>query len=87
MNDLYAKTLSKNIKAARRARIENKINCNCKAPYGYIFSSEHILVPDAQVAPVIRFIFEEYVRNPNAARIANVLNQQGIPTRSTHLLQ
>ena len=38
MNDLLSKQLGKSISAARRIRIENKYNCNCRAPYGYFFN-------------------------------------------------
>jgi site-specific DNA recombinase len=86
MNDLHVKIQGKSIQAARRIRIENKYNCNCKAPYGYFFNNEHVLIPDPDIVPIIRFIYEEYVWNPNASRIAAILNERGVPTRSAYLL-
>ena len=86
MNDLHVKIQGKSIRAARRIRVENKINCNGKAPYGYFFNKEHVLVPDPDIVPIVKFIYEEYIRNPNAARIAAILNERGVPTRSAHLL-
>lgn len=87
MNDLHSKQMGKSISAARRIRIENKHNCNCRAPYGYDFNNEHVLVPDPEVAPIIKFIFEEYVRDPNSERIAALLNEKGIPSRGAYMLQ
>ena len=86
MNDLHSKQLSKNIHAARRARIENKHNCNGMAPYGYFFNAEHVLEPDPNTAPFVKFIFDEYVKRPTAGHVATLLNEQGVPSRGANLL-
>lgn len=86
MNDLHSKQLGKSVKAARRIRIESKYNCNSTAPYGYSFNSEHVLVPDLSVVPTIRFIYDEYINNPNSSRIARILNERGEPNRSSYQL-
>ena len=86
MNDLQSKQIGKSIRAARRIRIENKYNCNGTAPYGFFFNNEHVLVPDPDIVPIVRFIYEEYVSNQNSSRIAAILNERGVPSRSSYLL-
>lgn len=86
MNDLYSKNLSKSVRAAKKARVEEKINCNGRAPYGYNFNREHKLTPDPTYAPIIRYIFEEYVKNPNFKHISRQLNERNIPTPCSRLL-
>ncbi|HEX3038635.1 MAG TPA: recombinase family protein [Oscillospiraceae bacterium] len=87
LNDMYTKNLSKNMIASRKIRFENKINCNSIAPYGYKFNIDRVLVPDPDYVPIVRYIFEEYIKDPVIAHIADKLNAQGIPSPSFRLLK
>ena len=73
LNDMYTKNLSKNMIASRKIRFENKINCNSLALYGYKFNSDRVLVPDPDYAPIVRYIFEEYIKDPVITHIADKL--------------
>ena len=86
LNDIYSKNMGKCLQAAKRARLEEKINVNGRAPYGYNFNQEHRLVPDPAYAPIIKLIFDEYVKDPNMARISRLLNEKNIPTPCARLL-
>lgn len=86
MNDLHSKNLSKNITAAKITRKENKLNCNNVAPYGYRFNDEHnMLIIDPNLAPTVRFIFDEYIKIPNLSRVTRLLNERGITSPCSRL--
>ena len=87
MNDLYSRNLRRNVQAALRARIENKIFCRGHAPYGYTLDREQRkLIPDNNYSHIVKYIFEEYIKRKNFESIARSLDEQGIPPPSARLL-
>lgn len=81
MNDMYAKDISKKVRTTMDTKRANGKFIGAFAPYGYAKSlqDKNKLVIDPETAPIIRRIFELYANGSGYARIANILNDEGVP--------
>ncbi len=87
VNEWYCEELSENIKRVFYQKQKQGQFLGNYAPYGYQKSMEdkHKLVIDKTVAPVVRFIFEQYaLEQKSYAAIAALLTSQKIPTPSQY---
>ena len=89
VNEWYLEDLSDNIRTVMRSKQRMGCFIGSFAPYGYCKSEQNKnqLVPDAEAAETIRFIFEERLRGATPARIANRLNACRIVNPSTYKAQ
>jgi len=85
LNDLYAKDISKKIKATKHTKQEKGLFIGWKAPYGYIQSKENrnILEIDPEVADNVRYMFDLAVQGKSVREIAVIFNEAKIPTPAT----
>ena len=82
MNDMYAKDISKKVRASLYTKMRNHEYCGSTAPYGYEKdkNDKHILRPSKEYAPVVKKIFELYIAGYSACTIANLLTIEGVKT-------
>lgn len=74
-----AKSISQNVKIMNRKRMAAGEYVTRNAPYGYRYRNR-TFIPDPQEAEVVRRIFAEYLKGHGPAVIANILNDEGVPT-------
>mgnify|MGYP002623416038 FL=1 len=81
-NELYARDISKKIRATLDIAQKKGLVWGGQPPYGYMRDPEdaHHLVIDEPAAPVIRLIFELKIAGRNAQAIAKYLNDEGFET-------
>ena len=85
LNDMYAKDLSKKIRTALKTmQKEGKWVGGC-TPFGYKVNpkNKNHLIPDAVEAPIVKRIFQLYLKGKNINQIRDVLNEEKVPTFST----
>ena len=84
INDLYAKDISKKVKASKHKNAVNGLfNGNC-TPYGYKRSENdrHKFIIDEECAQNVRRIFDLYLEGTALNQIAYTFNDEYIPTPS-----
>ena len=86
LNDLYAKDISKKIKSVKKDKISKGLYIGGQAPYGYTKSKENknVLIVDEEAADVVKFIFEEYLKENSINGLAVTLTNNGIKTPSDY---
>lgn len=86
LNDMYAKDLSRKVKAAKRQRAKNGFFISSQAPYGYKQdpTDKNHLVVDDEAAGVVRRIFELALSGFGAVRIAKALKAERIINPSAY---
>lgn len=82
-NDYYSKDISKKVLSAFRAKKEQGQFIGSKAPYGYVLENNKYVI-DQPAADIIRRIFEMKMQGMSAYKIANILNQEEIPSPSRY---
>lgn len=82
-NDYYSKDISKKIMSAFRAKKEQGQFIGNKAPYGYILENNRYVI-DKPAADIVKRIFRMKMQGTSAYKIANILNQEGIPSPSRY---
>lgn len=84
INDLYAKDISKKVKASKHKNAVNGLFNGNRTPYGYKRSEtdRHKLVIDEEYAQNVRRIFDLYLEGTALNQIAYTLNDEHIPTPS-----
>ncbi len=84
-NEKYIKDISKKIKANLSIK-QVESGLITKVPFGYKRSDvdRHRLIVDDEAADVVRRIFQLYIDGHGGRRIANILNDEGIPTPSKY---
>lgn len=80
MNDLYAKDISKKVRAVMDTKREAGQFIGAFAPYGYCKdpTNRNRLLVDGPAAKVVQRIFTEYLSGESMAGIARRFNQEGI---------
>lgn len=83
-NDLYAKDISRKVRAALNAKRAAGKFIGSAAPFGYLKdpSDRHLLVPDRRCADVVVRIFDAYAAGRSMPAIAKELTDDGVPTPS-----
>lgn len=86
MNDMYAKDISKKIKSVKRDKQRKGQFIGGKPMYGYKMhpAEKNKIVIDENAAPVVRRIFALALSGMSCRNIANLLNQEGVPTPATY---
>ena len=84
INDLYAKDISKKVKASKHKNAVNGLFNGNRPPYGYKISPDdrHRFVIDEQYAKNVVTIFDLYLEGTALTQIAYKLNNEHIPTPS-----
>lgn len=82
INEMYARDISKKIRASLQVRMEEGAYIGNFAPYGYQKSpnDKHCLIPDPVSAPVVKRIFSEVSIGIRPSMIAKKLNEEKIPS-------
>lgn len=81
-NEFYARDTSKKIRAVKYAKAQRGERVNGEAPYGYLIDPDdrNHLIPDPETAPVVKKIFEMYVRGDRMCEIQDWLRDNEILT-------
>ncbi len=82
-NDYYSKDISKKVMSAFRIKKEQGLFIGSKAPYGYVLENNKYVI-EQPAADIVRRIFEMKIQGTSAYKIANILNQEGIPSPSRY---
>lgn len=86
INEWYLEDLSDNIRSSLQNRREDGLFLGSFAPYGYIKNpnNKNKLLIDPVAAEVVREIFSLYKNGVGYYRIAQTLNEKGIPTPTNY---
>ncbi len=86
LNDMYAKDLSRKVKAAKRQRAKNGLFISSQAPYGYKQdpADKNHLVVDEEAAKIVRTIFDLALSGYGAVKIAKALKAERIINPSAY---
>lgn len=86
LNDMYAKDLSRKMKAAKRQRAKNGYFISSHAPYGYKPNpnNHNQLIVDEEAAQVVHQIFELALSGYGAVKIAKALTAERIINPSAY---
>lgn len=86
MNDMYAKDISKKIKAVKQDKQRKGQFIGGKAAYGYKLhpTEKNKIVIDEQAAPVVRRIFRMALEGVSCRQIAVRLNEEGVPSPAVY---
>ena len=77
LNDMYARDISRKIKAAKLQRAKSGVFVGSQVPYGYV-NNKGTLIVDQEAAPVVQKIFDLAAKGWGEKRIADELEQQRI---------
>ncbi len=86
LNDMYAKDLSRKVKAAKRQRALNGLYISAQVPYGYIkdpTNYNHLII-DENVCDVVKKIYKLYISGLGITEIAKTLEKEKILTPSSY---
>ena len=83
LNDMYARDISRKVKAAKHQRAKRGYFVASEAPYGYKKASGHLAV-DPEAARNVRLIFELAAEGLGEIRISQELRVRGILCPSTY---
>lgn len=86
---MYARDISRKIRASLQVRMEEGAFIGNFAPYGYQKSAEnkHLLIPDPLTAPIVKRIFDSVAAGGLPAQIAGELNGEQILPPSLYRCQ
>lgn len=86
LNEMYARDISRKIRAALAARMNKGDFIGPFAPFGYKRSPDekHKLVPDDSAAGAVKMIFSERAKGKSLSEIAEMLDEKGVPTPLEH---
>jgi DNA invertase Pin-like site-specific DNA recombinase len=88
-NEWHAANTSKKIRAVRRANAKEGIYSAKRASYGYKKGTDKKRTPviDEETAPVVRRVFEMYASGMSPRKIADILNEEDIPSPGKYAYQ
>lgn len=81
-NEWHAANTSKKIRAVKRSHaLEGKFSAS-RVPYGYLkgTNEKRTFIVDEETAPIVRRIFEMYASGISPQRIAEIFNEEDIPS-------
>lgn len=90
INDMYAKDISKKIRAVMDTKRLNGEFIGAFAPYGYLKdpNNKNTFIIDDKASKVVKRIFDMYIEGNSMGRIVKILNDENIPCpskyKSTH---
>ena len=77
LNDMYARDISRKVKAAKYQRAKKGFFTACEAPYGYKKASGHLAI-DPEAAQTVQLIFELAAEGMGEVRISQELHVRGV---------
>ena len=80
MAEYYSANLSQNVRRGMRESIAKGNFCGGTVPYGYKVQDKKLVV-DEKVAPMVRFMFEQYAAGVSRKEIIDELNRRGFRSR------
>ena len=86
LNDMYARDISRKVKAAKLQRAKNGLSVASEAPYGYKKSLGRFVV-DPEAAKIVRLIYELAAKGYGEVAIAKELQARGILCPSAHKIK
>ena len=79
INEWYPKDISKKIRFTLGSKAKNGDCMNTVFPiYGYKYNENFERVPDEMTAPIVKMIFEEYVKTKSTQQVINMLKEKRI---------
>ncbi len=79
INEWYAKDISKKIRFTLDNKAKNGEPRNTVFPiFGYAYNESYERIPDPETAPIVKMIFEEYVRLGSSTKVARLLKERKI---------
>lgn len=86
-NDYYSQDISNKIRAVKNRKQEKGEYIAPYAPYGYMKdpNNKNHLIIDEEKAPIVKKIFELYLKGIGTPKIAKLLNDKNIPAPSKFL--
>ena len=80
LNEMYARDISKKIRASYRTAWEEQKCVAGKLPYGYIKdpNDRHKAIIDEAVADNVRYVFDEFIAGKSCSEIARDMNAKGV---------
>lgn len=81
-NDLYARDISRKVRAALNSKKAAGQFIGARPPYGYRKDAQDRghLVPDPETAPTVRWMFRRYAAAGSVLGLAKALTRRGVPT-------
>lgn len=81
-NEFYARDTSKKIRAVKQAKAQKGERVNGETPYGYVAdpNDRNHLLPDPEIAHIVKQIFAMYIRGDRMCEIQNWLRDNEILT-------
>lgn len=86
VNEMYARDISRKIRASLQVRMEEGSYIGNFAPYGYIKCGKerHQLIPDEETAPIVLRLFLEAASGALPSALAGELNAEHVPCPSLY---
>lgn len=86
INDLYAKDISKKIKASINTKKKQGLFLGAHAPYGYLKNprDKYHLIVDSIACETVKTIYSMFINGNSLQKIARYLTKQKIPKPSIH---
>lgn len=79
INEWYSKDISKKIKFTfKNMQKQGRIPGGDVPLYGYLYDENRNRIPDPETAPIVKFIFEEYLRCGSSKKILKLLRERKI---------
>jgi len=81
-NEFFSRDTSKKVRAVKKACARSGKYMGTYAPYGYLKSpaNKHVLIPDEELAPIVKNIFEMRGQGKGFRAIACALNEDKVPS-------
>lgn len=74
INEWYAKDISKKVRFTLDNQAKNGVPRNTVFPvFGYKYNESYERIPDPETAPIVKMIFEEYIRTASTNRVSELL--------------
>ncbi len=79
INEWYAKDISKKIRFTLDNKAKNGEPRNTVFPiFGYAYNANYERIPDSETAPIVKMIFEEYIKSGSSTKVARLLKERKI---------
>lgn len=79
INEWYAKDISKKIRFTLDGKAKRGESKNTVFPlFGYCYNEKYERVPDPDTAPIVKYIFQEYLKTGSANKVAKKLQEKKI---------
>ena len=89
LNEMYAKDISRKVRAARAVNAKQGKFLGSKPPFGYTRcpTDKHKLIIDEKPAQIIARMFEMFASGDSGRHISDIFNKEGIPSPRAYFYQ